>query len=47
MRDCLRPCDWSLMASNVPSGETPWSLLHRVAKPVSIGFGSPPAAGMR
>ena len=38
MSDCRRPCDWSLMASSVPSGETPWSLLQRVAKPVSIGF---------
>ena len=29
----------------MPSGETPWSLLQRVAKPVSIVVGSPPDRG--
>src|ERR1700739_2284087 len=35
------------MASNALSGEIPWSLLHRMAKPVSIVSGFPPFTGNR
>ena len=47
IRDCRFPCDWSLIASSVPSGETPWSLLQRVANPVSMFSAFPPVVEMR
>src|SRR5579863_8228428 len=41
-REPPSPCELSLMASHCASGEIPWSLLQRVANPVSITSGVPP-----